>query len=58
MVIIAKRFYFCFIRPEDISPKSKILTPFAVANCGMTVFMAVLEQWLLLCCAAYQVMSI
>ena len=23
MVIMAKQFYFCFIRPEDISPKSK-----------------------------------
>ena len=24
MVIMAKQFYFCFIRPEDISPKSTI----------------------------------
>jgi hypothetical protein len=32
MVIRAKQFYFCFIRPEDISPKS-------------TIFVPVLEQW-------------
>ena len=32
MVIMAKQFYFCFIRPEDISPNSMILSPFAVAN--------------------------
>jgi hypothetical protein len=25
MAIMAKQFYFCFIRPEDISPKSTIL---------------------------------
>ena len=30
MVIMAKQFYFCFIRPEDISPIS--LSPCAVAN--------------------------
>ena len=27
MVIMAKQFYFCFIRPEDISPKSMIFVP-------------------------------
>jgi hypothetical protein len=27
MVIMAKQFYFCFIRPEDISPKSTIFVP-------------------------------
>uniref|UniRef100_A0A674EQV5 Calcium channel, voltage-dependent, beta 3a n=1 Tax=Salmo trutta TaxID=8032 RepID=A0A674EQV5_SALTR len=27
MVIMAKQFCFCFIRPEDISPKSKIFVP-------------------------------
>ena len=27
MVIMAKQFYFCFIRPEDISPKSIIFVP-------------------------------
>ena len=32
MVIMAKQFYFCFIRPEEISPKSMILSPCAVAN--------------------------
>ena len=55
MVIMAKQFYFCFFRPEDISPKSTIvrsLFPCAVANCSL----AVLEQWLLPCWAAFQVM--
>ena len=32
MVIMAKQFYFCVIRPEDISPKSTIFSPSAVAN--------------------------
>ena len=32
MVIMAKQFYFCFIRPEDISPKSTIFVPCVVAN--------------------------
>ena len=32
MVIMAKQFYFCFIRPEDISQKSMIFVPCAVAN--------------------------
>ena len=32
MVIMAKQFYFCFIRPEDISPKSMVFVPCAVAN--------------------------
>ena len=32
MVIMAKQFYFCFIRPEDISPKSMIC---AIANCSL-----------------------
>ena len=27
MVIMAKQFHFCFIRPEDISPKSMICVP-------------------------------
>ena len=27
MVIMAKQFYFCFIRPDDISPKSTIFVP-------------------------------
>ena len=27
MVIMAKQFYFCFIRQEDISPKSTIFVP-------------------------------
>jgi hypothetical protein len=27
MVIMDKQFYFCFIRPEDISPKSTNLHP-------------------------------
>jgi hypothetical protein len=27
MVIMAKHFYFCFIRPEGISPKSTIFVP-------------------------------
>ena len=27
MVIMAKQFYFCFIRPEDISPKSTMFDP-------------------------------
>jgi hypothetical protein len=27
MVIMAKQFYFCFISPDDISPKSKIFVP-------------------------------
>ncbi|KAK6308172.1 hypothetical protein J4Q44_G00214430 [Coregonus suidteri] len=27
MDIMAKQFYFCFIRPEDISPKSMIFVP-------------------------------
>jgi hypothetical protein len=27
MVIMAKQFYFCFLRPEDISPKSAIFVP-------------------------------
>ena len=27
MIIIAKQFYFCLIRPEDISPKSTIFVP-------------------------------
>ena len=27
MVIMAKQFYFCFIRPEDISPKSTFFVP-------------------------------
>ena len=27
MVIMAKQFYFCYIRPEDISPKSTIFVP-------------------------------
>ena len=36
MVIIAKQFYFCFIRPEDISPKVRSLSPCAVANCSLT----------------------
>ena len=31
MVIMAKHFYFCFIRPEDISPKRSLSTC-AVAN--------------------------
>ena len=29
---MAKQFYFCFIRPEDISPKIRSLSPCAVAN--------------------------
>ena len=35
VVIMAKQFYFYFIRPEDISPKSTILSPCAVANCSL-----------------------
>ena len=31
MVIMAKQFYFWFIRPEDISPKSTIFVP--MCNC-------------------------
>ena len=31
IVIMAKEFYFCFIRPVDISPKSKIFVP--MCNC-------------------------
>ena len=27
MVVMAKQFYFCFIRPEDISPKSTRFNP-------------------------------
>jgi hypothetical protein len=27
MLIMAKQFYFCFIRPEDISSKSMIFVP-------------------------------
>ena len=27
MVIMAKQFYFCFIRPEDVFPKSTIFVP-------------------------------
>jgi hypothetical protein len=49
MVIMAKQFYFCFIRPEDISPKIRSLSPCAVANCSLAFFMVVLEQWLLPC---------
>jgi hypothetical protein len=32
IVIMVKQFYFCFIRPEDISPKSMQCSPCAVAN--------------------------
>ena len=32
MVIMAKQFYFCFIRPEGISPKVRSLSSRAVAN--------------------------
>ena len=35
MVIMAKQFYFCYIRPEDISPKSTTFDPCAVANCSL-----------------------
>ncbi|XP_051527062.1 uncharacterized protein LOC127425298 isoform X1 [Myxocyprinus asiaticus] len=35
MVIMAKRFNFCFIRPKDISTKSKIFAPYALANCSL-----------------------
>ena len=31
-VIMAKQFYFCFIKPEDISPKSTIFVP--MCNCN------------------------
>ena len=43
MVIMAKQFYFCFIRPEDISPKSTIFVP-----------MWYTSNWLKLCELAYQ----
>jgi hypothetical protein len=32
------------------------LSPCAVANCSLAFFMVVLEQWLLPCWAAFQVM--
>jgi hypothetical protein len=52
VIIMAKQFYFCFIRPEDISPNSTIFVP--MWNCKPQV----LEQWLLPCGAAFQVMLI
>jgi hypothetical protein len=54
---MAKQFYFCFIRPEDISPESTNLSPCAVANHSLAFLMAVLKQWLLPCWAGFQVMS-
>jgi hypothetical protein len=46
MVIMAKQFYFCFIGPEDISPKSTC----AVANRSLSFFYggfeAVASSWL------------
>ena len=58
MVIMAKQFYFCFNRPEDISPKTTIFIPMCSCKSLSGFFMAVLEQWLLPCWAAFQVMSI
>ena len=37
MVIMAKQFYFCFIRPEDISPKSTIFDP--MCSCKPVVWL-------------------
>ena len=36
MVILAKQFYFCVIRPEDISPKSTIFVP--MCSCKLSGF--------------------
>ena len=49
---------FCFIRPEDISPKSMILVLICRCKPKTGFFMAVLEQCLLPYWAASQVMSI
>jgi hypothetical protein len=37
MVIMAKKLYFCFIRPEDLSPKSTIFVPMCSCkpDCGI-----------------------
>ena len=58
MVIIAKQFYFCFIRLEDISLKSTIFVTICSCKLSSVFFMAVLEQWLLPCREAFQVKSI
>ena len=41
MVIMAKQFYFCFIRPEDISPKSTIF----VSMCSCKPYSVFLLQF-------------
>ena len=48
MVIMVKQLYFCFIRPEDISPKSMIFVPMCSCKLLSGFFIAVLELWLLL----------
>ena len=55
---MAKQFYFCFISPEDISPKCMIFVPMCSCTPQSGFFMVVFEQWLLPCWAAFQLMSI
>ena len=38
MVITAKHFYFCFIRPEDISPKKYDLCPHVQMETDVWIF--------------------
>uniref|UniRef100_A0A8C7DYB2 Cereblon n=1 Tax=Oncorhynchus kisutch TaxID=8019 RepID=A0A8C7DYB2_ONCKI len=45
MDIMDKQFYFCFIRPEDISPKSTIFVPILSLNLNLVRRPSTLHSW-------------
>ena len=57
MVIMAKQFYFCFIRPEYNSSKIRYMSPCAVANCSLAFLWQFWSSGFFLAEQPFQVMS-